>query len=69
MLISLVKQFADKNGIPKYKHLLCPRTKGFSLTVELLHGAVDCLYDLTVQYPDCGNNKSDGVGRAVRWKD
>jgi lysocardiolipin and lysophospholipid acyltransferase len=47
-------EYADKTGgIPKYKHLLCPRTKGFTLTAAKLHPAIDAIYDMTIQFPNC----------------
>jgi len=45
-------ELADINGWPKYKNLLAPRTKGFVLAVTSLRDYVDCIYDLTVGYPN-----------------
>nr|XP_032819766.1 lysocardiolipin acyltransferase 1 isoform X2 [Petromyzon marinus] len=46
-------QFAEKNGLPKYEHVLHPRTTGFTHIVQRLHsgGKLDCVHDVTVAYP------------------
>jgi lysocardiolipin and lysophospholipid acyltransferase len=45
-------ELAEQNGWPKYKHLLAPRTKGFTVTVQTLRKHVTHLYDLTIGYPN-----------------
>lgn len=47
-------QLADINGWPKFKHLLAPRTKGLVVAVNTLRNHIDCVYDLTVGYPNNG---------------
>lgn len=46
-------KFAEKNGLPKYEHVLHPRTTGFTHIVQRLHsgGKLDCVHDVTVAYP------------------
>ncbi|KAJ8248281.1 hypothetical protein GJAV_G00240320 [Gymnothorax javanicus] len=45
-------QVAESKGLPKLKHHLLPRTKGFSITVQNLRGAVTAVYDSTLNFRD-----------------
>ena len=42
--------FARRQGLPEFKHLLLPRTKGFEATLTGLEGKVDAVYDATIGY-------------------
>ncbi|XP_026795017.3 lysocardiolipin acyltransferase 1 [Pangasianodon hypophthalmus] len=46
-------EYAEKNGLPKYKYVLHPRTTGFTFIVEQLRKGdnLDALHDITVAYP------------------
>jgi len=46
------EQYALKNNLPIYKHVLHPRVKGFQMAVHLLRSSVDAVYDITIGYPD-----------------
>ncbi|KAJ8385483.1 hypothetical protein AAFF_G00185790 [Aldrovandia affinis] len=43
-------QVAESKGLPKLKHHLLPRTKGFCMTVQNLRGAVTAVYDSTLNF-------------------
>eukprot|EP01112_Ceratiomyxa_fruticulosa_P009761 TRINITY_DN2559_c0_g1_i1.p1 TRINITY_DN2559_c0_g1~~TRINITY_DN2559_c0_g1_i1.p1 ORF type:complete len:371 (-),score=63.23 TRINITY_DN2559_c0_g1_i1:59-1171(-) len=43
-------ELAEINGWPKYKHLLAPRTKGFTCIYNVLKPHLDAVYDVTVSY-------------------
>ncbi|XP_053730570.1 1-acyl-sn-glycerol-3-phosphate acyltransferase delta [Synchiropus splendidus] len=45
-------QVAESKGLPKLKHHLLPRTKGFWLTVQNLRGTVAAVYDSTLNFRD-----------------
>lgn len=52
---SLVKSdaYADKNGLPRYKYCLHPRTTGLTYVINAMRdGGLDAIYDVTVGYPD-----------------
>lgn len=45
-------RFAEKNGLPKYEHVLHPRTTGFNFLVQKTRdNIIDRLYDVTIGYP------------------
>ena len=43
-------EYAQSKGIEPLEHLLLPRTKGFSLTLDALRGHLDAVYDTTIAY-------------------
>uniref|UniRef100_A0A3Q3WML4 1-acyl-sn-glycerol-3-phosphate acyltransferase delta n=1 Tax=Mola mola TaxID=94237 RepID=A0A3Q3WML4_MOLML len=43
-------QVAESKGLPKLKHHLLPRTKGFWVTVQNLRGTVAAVYDSTLNF-------------------
>ncbi|KAM4607755.1 1-acyl-sn-glycerol-3-phosphate acyltransferase delta [Polymixia lowei] len=43
-------QVAESKGLPKLKHHLLPRTKGFWVTVQNLRGKVAAVYDSTLNF-------------------
>ncbi|KAF6723719.1 1-acyl-sn-glycerol-3-phosphate acyltransferase delta [Oryzias melastigma] len=43
-------QVAESKGLPKLKHHLLPRTKGFWVTVQNLRGTVSAVYDSTLNF-------------------
>ncbi|KAL4641314.1 1-acyl-sn-glycerol-3-phosphate acyltransferase delta [Arapaima gigas] len=43
-------QVAESKGLPKLKHHLLPRTKGFCITVQNLRGTVSAVYDSTLNF-------------------
>lgn len=49
---NLVKSdtFAEKNGLPKLRQTLHPRTKGFWLCLDSLLGSVDEIWDVSLAY-------------------
>jgi hypothetical protein len=42
--------YARKNNLPVFKHLMCPRYKGLELLLKV--GKWDYMYDLTLHYPE-----------------
>ncbi|XP_065838340.1 1-acyl-sn-glycerol-3-phosphate acyltransferase gamma-like [Oscarella lobularis] len=40
--------YARENGLPELKHLLLPRTKGFTFLMKQLKDSIDVLYDITI---------------------
>ncbi|XP_061824142.1 lysocardiolipin acyltransferase 1 isoform X2 [Nerophis lumbriciformis] len=46
-------KFASENNLPKYEHVLHPRTTGFTFIVERLRKGdnLDAVHDITVAYP------------------
>lgn len=54
------RNYAQSAGLKPLKHLLTPRTKGFSATVENLRGHLDAVYDVTIAY-------MDGVPTIWQW--
>lgn len=52
--------FARSRGLVPLGHLLLPRTKGFTLTIEALHTHLDAVYDTTIGY-------IDGVPTLWQW--
>lgn len=45
-------EVAESKGLPKLKHHLLPRTKGFTTTVEYLRGTITAVYDVTLNFRD-----------------
>lgn len=45
-------QVAESKGLPKLKHHLLPRTKGFWVTVQNLRGTAAAVYDSTLNFRD-----------------
>ncbi|XP_039594839.1 1-acyl-sn-glycerol-3-phosphate acyltransferase delta [Polypterus senegalus] len=43
-------QVAEAKGLPKLKHHLLPRTKGFTITVQCLRNVVTAVYDSTLNF-------------------
>ncbi|XP_063047559.1 1-acyl-sn-glycerol-3-phosphate acyltransferase delta [Engraulis encrasicolus] len=43
-------EVADSKGLPRLKHHLLPRTKGFWVTVQNLRGTVSAVYDSTLNF-------------------
>ncbi len=44
------REYAEKNHFEPYRHLLFPRTKGFTASVDSLRTHIDAVYDLTIGY-------------------
>jgi 1-acyl-sn-glycerol-3-phosphate acyltransferase len=44
--------FARERGLPVLEHVLVPRTKGFTATVQGLREHVDAVYDITIGYQE-----------------
>tara|TARA_B100000609_G_scaffold194602_1_gene187389 strand:- start:3038 stop:3934 length:897 start_codon:yes stop_codon:yes gene_type:complete len=53
-------EYAEKAGLTPTRHVLLPRTKGFSATVNALRPHLDAVYDITIGYVD-------GVPSAAQW--
>jgi len=45
-------EHAEKFGLPKYQHVLHPRTKGFALCHRHLKDSIKAVYDVTLGFPD-----------------
>ncbi|XP_053317200.1 1-acyl-sn-glycerol-3-phosphate acyltransferase delta [Spea bombifrons] len=58
-LISM--QVAEAKGLPKLKHHLLPRTKGFAITVKSLRNVVSAVYDSTLNFRNNENPTLLGV--------
>ncbi|XP_063297291.1 1-acyl-sn-glycerol-3-phosphate acyltransferase delta [Pelobates fuscus] len=54
-------QVAETKGLPKLKHHLLPRTKGFAITVQSLRNVVTAVYDSTLNFRDNENPTLLGV--------
>ncbi|KAK1171126.1 1-acyl-sn-glycerol-3-phosphate acyltransferase delta [Acipenser oxyrinchus oxyrinchus] len=54
-------QVAEAKGLPKLKHHLLPRTKGFSITVQSLRNVVTAVYDSTLNFRNHENPTLLGV--------
>jgi len=59
------KQFAEKNNLKEYKHVLHPRTAGF---VHIVHGLLEremlsAVYDCTIAYPDVTPHRETDIMR------
>jgi 1-acyl-sn-glycerol-3-phosphate acyltransferase len=48
--IARSREYAEKQGMKPFDHVLIPRTKGFVASVQALRGHVDAVYDLTIGY-------------------
>lgn len=48
--IAASHRFAETCSLPKLKHVLLPRTTGFTYTLEQLEGYVEAVYDITIAY-------------------
>ncbi|KAM6956650.1 1-acyl-sn-glycerol-3-phosphate acyltransferase gamma [Aplochiton taeniatus] len=48
----LSMKVADSKGLPRLKHHLLPRTKGFTTTLQCLRGTVTAVYDVTLSFRD-----------------
>ena len=44
------QKIAEKNKLPPLQHVLMPRVKGFSASVQGLRGHCDAVYDVTILY-------------------
>ncbi|CAL8359648.1 unnamed protein product [Boreogadus saida] len=58
-------EVAETKGLPKLKHHLLPRTKGFWVTVQNLRGSVAAVYDLTLNFR---NNETPSLLGLLRGK-
>ncbi|KAG8444474.1 hypothetical protein GDO86_009592 [Hymenochirus boettgeri] len=54
-------QIAEAKGLPKLKHHLLPRTKGFAITVQSLRNVVSAVYDSTLNFRNNENPTLLGV--------
>uniref|UniRef100_A0A8C5PN57 1-acyl-sn-glycerol-3-phosphate acyltransferase delta n=1 Tax=Leptobrachium leishanense TaxID=445787 RepID=A0A8C5PN57_9ANUR len=54
-------QVAEAKGLPKLKHHLLPRTKGFAITVQSLRNVVSAVYDSTLNFRNNENPTLLGV--------
>lgn len=45
-------EVADSKGLPRLKHHLLPRTKGFTTTLHTLRDTVSAVYDVTLNFKD-----------------
>ncbi|XP_050316028.1 lysocardiolipin acyltransferase 1-like [Anthonomus grandis grandis] len=55
-------KFANANGLPKYEHVLHPRSTGFVYLVDQMreNQCLDAVYDITLIYPDeCPQNEEE----------
>ncbi|XP_041418711.1 1-acyl-sn-glycerol-3-phosphate acyltransferase delta isoform X2 [Xenopus laevis] len=52
---------AEAKGLPKLKHHLLPRTKGFAVTVQSLRNVVSAVYDSTLNFRNNENPTLVGV--------
>lgn len=44
------QKYAAENGLPIFKNVLLPKTKGFCACLEELRGTLDAVYDVTIGY-------------------
>lgn len=44
------QNYAEKRGLPVYRHVMLPRTKGFSAAVQGLGAQAQAVYDLTLAF-------------------
>lgn len=44
------QKYAAENSLPVLKHVLLPKTKGFSACVNALRSSLDAVYDITIGY-------------------
>jgi lysocardiolipin and lysophospholipid acyltransferase len=57
-------RFADREGLPRYKHVLHPRSGAFLAAVGELRGrGLDAVYDITMGYPDVVPQGEIGAAR------
>ncbi|XP_075930810.1 1-acyl-sn-glycerol-3-phosphate acyltransferase gamma isoform X1 [Petromyzon marinus] len=54
-------EVAKAKGLPKLKHHLLPRTKGFTTTVHCLRGMAGAVYDVTLNFKDNKNPSLLGI--------
>lgn len=52
-------EWCEAKGLPVFKNVLYPRTKGWKLVAEELRDSVDCVYDCTFAFPP---NQIPGLG-------
>eukprot|EP01089_Gocevia_fonbrunei_P000044 TRINITY_DN10021_c0_g1_i1.p1 TRINITY_DN10021_c0_g1~~TRINITY_DN10021_c0_g1_i1.p1 ORF type:complete len:241 (+),score=35.45 TRINITY_DN10021_c0_g1_i1:2-724(+) len=45
-------EYAKKEGVPSYNHLLIPRSNGFITCVSVMRPNLEAVYDLTIAYAD-----------------
>ncbi|XP_060577352.1 1-acyl-sn-glycerol-3-phosphate acyltransferase delta-like isoform X2 [Ruditapes philippinarum] len=48
---AICQKIAKEKGYPEYKHMLLPRTKGFTLSMQLMKGKIPTVLDCTVGFP------------------
>ena len=59
-------QYADDNGLPRYKYCLHPRTTGFVCVMNALRsGGLDAVYDVTIGYPDTISKTELQFGKGI----
>ncbi|KAG9333401.1 hypothetical protein JZ751_012713 [Albula glossodonta] len=61
-------QVAESKGLPKLKHHLLPRTKGFTTTLACLKGTVTAVYDVTLNFKDKKNPTLLGIISAQKYR-
>lgn len=54
-------EVAESKGLPKLKHHLLPRTKGFTTAVHYLRGTVSAVYDVTLNFRENKNPSLLGI--------
>jgi len=59
-IVRAAHEFADKNGIQKFHHVLVPRVKGFHLLVESLRGLSNHIVDMTIVFSGCNHPYQKG---------
>eukprot|EP00992_Anisonema_acinus_P011021 TRINITY_DN7066_c0_g1_i1.p1 TRINITY_DN7066_c0_g1~~TRINITY_DN7066_c0_g1_i1.p1 ORF type:complete len:265 (+),score=30.05 TRINITY_DN7066_c0_g1_i1:481-1275(+) len=61
--------FAEKNGLPKFSHVLIPRSTGFAFCLQELRESIAAVYDITMGYVDFtpGERPSEGSLLRARW--
>ncbi|KAL4584376.1 hypothetical protein LXL04_008976 [Taraxacum kok-saghyz] len=55
------QRFAVDNGLPVFKNVLLPKTRGFHACVEILRGSIDAVYDITIAYKNRCPTFTDNV--------
>jgi 1-acyl-sn-glycerol-3-phosphate acyltransferase len=50
--LAAAQEYAENNDLPRPRHTLVPRSKGFEASVEGLRSHIAAIYDLTIGYED-----------------
>ncbi|KAI1899100.1 hypothetical protein AGOR_G00058010 [Albula goreensis] len=61
-------QVAESKGLPKLKHHLLPRTKGFTTTLACLKGTITAVYDVTLNFKDKKNPTLLGIINGQKYR-